>query len=77
MRKALVQWFAGPKDIIATILVTTYCLTYLLVTIVPGLEFNELMSRQFERIILIVVGFYFGSKEGNKKCNYLDAVESH
>lgn len=66
------HWFTGPKDIIAFMLVITYCLSFFLTLVVPYIQFNELMARQFERIILIVVGFYFGSKEANKKCNYLD-----
>ena len=31
--------------------------------LVPDIQFNEVLSRSFERILLVVVSFYFGAKD--------------
>ncbi len=75
-KKPFNEWFATPKDMIALIIIVTYCLGFLLTVIVPGIHFNELMGRQYERIMLMVVGFYFGSHStGKKKCPYDESLD--
>ena len=34
--------------------------------LVPDIQFNEVLSRSFERILLVVVSFYFGAKDSPK-----------
>lgn len=61
MKRIIQKWCSGPKDLLAIIIISTFCLSYLVILIAPGIEFNELMSRQYERIMIMVVSYYFGS----------------
>ncbi len=66
MRQMLKIIFAGPKDVIALIIVMAYALAFLLITLVPSVEFNEVIWRHYKEITLMVVGFYFGGRTGSK-----------
>ncbi len=57
---------SGPKDLIALVIIGTYCLAFILTAIIPGIHYDEVMSRQYERIMTLVVGFYFGSHTTKK-----------
>ncbi len=50
----------------------TYCLAFIATVIFPGIEFNEVLSRSFERILLVVVAYFFGSTK-DKKQNILNS----
>lgn len=66
MKTIIKALFPTSKDIIALIIVVIYCISFLLTAVIPGIEFNEIMSRQYERVLLMVVGFYFGSHQSKK-----------
>lgn len=76
MKRMMSQWLSGPKDVIAISLVFTYCITYAAVTMIPGIQMEPVISQQFKEIMLIVVSYYFGSKEGNKKCHYIESTDN-
>jgi hypothetical protein len=63
------SWLGGPKDLIAFMLIGSYSLAFLITVCVPEVVFNEVLGRQFERIILMVVGFYFGSHREKRPTN--------
>ncbi len=50
----------------------TYCTAFIATVIFPGIEFNEVLSRSFERILLVVVAYFFGSTK-DKRQNILNA----
>lgn len=62
MRNKIRRLCASPKDVIALILIGSYCVSYLCTVLVPDIHFNEMLGRQFERLILVVVGYYFSSR---------------
>ncbi len=67
MKNVMRRCINGAKDVIALIIISTYCITFIAVTVVPHLHFNEVMSRQFERIMIMVVSFYFGYHKSKKE----------
>ncbi len=60
------SWVTNARDIIALVIVCSYCLAFLITVCVPGIVFNELMGRQYERIMILVVGYFFGSSHANQ-----------
>ncbi len=74
MKTALKEIFATPKDAIALIVILSWCIAIFL----PEYLVDEITQRSFERIIMMVIGFYFGShtqkpKPGDKhKCPYIE-----
>ncbi len=75
MKQWIKQQVATPKDIIALIIITAYAIAFLTTTLIPGVKFDELMGRQYERIMLMVVGFYFGShRDKGTVCPYLEDI---
>ena len=52
-----------PQALLALIFSSAYCIAFLATILVPSIQFNEVLSRSFERILLVVVSFYFGAKE--------------
>ncbi len=67
MKNTLKKVCAGPKDIIALIIVISYCVVFICTALLADVHFNELLGRQFERLLLLVAGFYFGSHKDNDK----------
>ncbi len=74
MKTALKEIFATPKDAIALIVILSWCIAIFL----PESLVDEVTQRSFERIIMMVIGFYFGShqnkpKPGDRhKCPYIE-----
>lgn len=57
MKRIIRQAFTTSKDIIAVIVVVTWCISIFL----PETLVDEITIRSFERIMLIIIGFYFGA----------------
>ncbi len=51
------------KDLIALMVIFTWCVAVFL----PESLIDEVTQRSFERIILMVIGFYFGSNVNRKE----------
>lgn len=51
------------KDIIAIMVIVTWCIAIFL----PESLIDEVTQRSFERIVLLVLGFYFGAKKFETK----------
>ncbi len=75
--KRLISWCGGPKDLIALILIVTYCVSFICTALIPGIHFDELMSRQYERLMLMVVGFYFGSHRDRDRTQDKNKEKEH
>ncbi len=52
-----------PQALLAVLFSVSYCVAFIATVFVPSIQFNEVLSRSFERILLVVVSFYFGAKE--------------
>ncbi len=52
-----------PQSLLALLFSASYCIAFIATVLVPDIQFNEVLSRSFERILLVVVSFYFGAKE--------------
>ncbi len=51
------------KDLIAIMIIFTWCVSVFL----PDYLIDEVTMRSFERILLLVLGFYFGAKKYETK----------
>lgn len=79
MKRIIKGIFQGPKDVIALVIIATWCIAIFL----PESLIDEVTQRSFERIIMMVIGFYFGSKsdkfqpdtEIKPLCPYLESVK--
>ncbi len=70
MKNTFKKICAGPKDIIALIIVISYCAVFICTALIADVHFNELLGRQFERLLLLVAGFYFGSHKDNSQTQF-------
>ncbi len=52
-----------PQALLAILFSVSYCIAFIATVLVPNIQFNEVLSRSFERILLVVVSFYFGAKD--------------
>ncbi len=55
------KYCKNAKDVVALIMVVSYSLSFLLTALIPNIEFNEIMGRHFKEMLMMVIGFYFGS----------------
>ena len=62
------KWCQGPKDLLALLVTITWCISIFL----PEMLIDEVTQRSFERILLMIIGFYFGSHKDDIK----DAIQS-
>lgn len=60
MKRIIRSAIVNSQDIIALIVVITWCISIFL----PELLVDEVTMRSFERIMLIIIGFYFGAHRG-------------
>jgi hypothetical protein len=51
------------KDVIAIMIVFTWCVS----VFIPNSVIDEVTQRSFERVMLLVLGFYFGAKKYDSK----------
>lgn len=65
MKRILRSALVNSQDIIALIVVVTWCISIFL----PELLVDEVTMRSFERIMLIIIGFYFGAHRGRRNDN--------
>lgn len=61
MKHTISKLFTGMKDVIALILI----IGWLIAIFLPEHYVDEITERAFERILLLVLGAYFGSKMNN------------
>ncbi len=79
MKRIIKGIFQTSKDVIALVIIATWCVAIFL----PEHLVDEVTQRSFERIIMMVIGFYFGSKvekpvtdtEVKPLCPYLESVK--
>lgn len=57
MKRLIKGWCSGPKDLLAIMVVFTWCVAVFL----PENLIDEVTQRSFERILLIIVSYFFGS----------------